>query len=85
MIVSHEHEFIFIKTRKTAGTSIEVFLGPLAGETAIVTRNLEERGVVHRARNYTRRFNPLPELAREVVGGVNAPKRVSVDEAEDAW
>ncbi len=79
MIVSHEHEFIFIKTRKTAGTSIEVFLGPLAGETAIVTRNLEERGVVHRARNYTRRFNPLPELAREIVGGGSGVRRTIKD------
>lgn len=28
MIVSHSHKFIFIKTRKTASTSLEVFLHP---------------------------------------------------------
>src|SRR4051794_15651135 len=37
MIVSHEHGFVFLKTRKTAGTSIEVFLAKLAGPDAIVT------------------------------------------------
>jgi hypothetical protein len=37
MIVSHEHRFIFIKTKKTAGTSVEVFLSQIAGPDAIVT------------------------------------------------
>ena len=37
MIVSHQHRFIFVKTRKTAGTSIEVFLARFAGPDAIVT------------------------------------------------
>ncbi len=38
MIVSFEHEFVFLKVPKTAGTSVELFLDPLAGEDAIVTR-----------------------------------------------
>jgi hypothetical protein len=37
VIVDHEHKFIFVKTRKTAGTSVEVFLAPLLGADAIVT------------------------------------------------
>ena len=37
MIVSHRHRFIFIKTWKTAGTSIEVFLSRHVGRDAIVT------------------------------------------------
>lgn len=28
VMVSHDHEFIFLKTRKTAGTSVEMFLQP---------------------------------------------------------
>jgi hypothetical protein len=36
MIVSYQHNFIFIKTRKTAGTSIEYGLGPLCGHNDIV-------------------------------------------------
>jgi len=38
VIVSFEHEFAFLKVPKTAGTSVELFLEPLAGDDAIVTR-----------------------------------------------
>ena len=37
MIVSYSHDFIFIKTRKTAGTSMEVALATTAGERDIAT------------------------------------------------
>jgi hypothetical protein len=38
MIVCHEHRFIFVKTRKTAGTSTELALSRLAtGEADVVT------------------------------------------------
>ena len=37
MIISHQHKFIFIKTAKTAGTSIEVFLSRWCGKEDIVT------------------------------------------------
>ncbi|MDB3856213.1 sulfotransferase family 2 domain-containing protein [Halieaceae bacterium] len=37
MIVSHEHKFIFIKTRKTAGTSIEIALSQYCGPDDIIT------------------------------------------------
>ena len=37
MIVCHKHRFIFVKTRKTAGTSIEVALSSLCGEGDIIT------------------------------------------------
>jgi hypothetical protein len=37
MIVSFEHNFIFIKTHKTAGTSMEIALGTHAGEKDIIT------------------------------------------------
>jgi len=36
-ISSHKHKFIFIKTVKTAGTSIEVFLSPQCGSDDILT------------------------------------------------
>lgn len=37
MIISHRHKFIFIKTRKTAGTSIEILLSSICGEHDIIT------------------------------------------------
>ncbi len=37
MIISHEHKFIFVKTRKTAGSSIEHFLSKYLGPRDICT------------------------------------------------
>lgn len=37
MLISHERRFIFVKTRKTAGTSIELQLSPLMGPMDVVT------------------------------------------------
>ena len=43
MIVSHKHRFIFLKTRKTAGTSIELSLRPHCGPDDIITPVTEDR------------------------------------------
>lgn len=37
MIVSHRHRFVFVKTRKTAGSSIEAALFPFLGPDDICT------------------------------------------------
>ncbi|WP_378944012.1 sulfotransferase family 2 domain-containing protein [Mesorhizobium sp. ANAO-SY3R2] len=37
MIVSHQHKFIFLKTRKTAGTSLEIGLSEFCGPEDIIT------------------------------------------------
>lgn len=37
MIISHEHRFIFLKTKKTAGTSIELALSRICGPHDIIT------------------------------------------------
>lgn len=37
MIVSHRHRFIFLKTRKTAGTSVEIALSRVCGPDDVIT------------------------------------------------
>lgn len=37
MIINHQYRFIFLKTRKTAGTSIEIALSKLCGESDVLT------------------------------------------------
>ncbi len=37
MIISHRHKFIFIKLRKTAGTSVEIALSKICGEQDVIT------------------------------------------------
>ena len=54
MIISHRHRFIFVKTRKTAGTSIERFLSAHLGPDDVIMGAGE--------RNHLGRWNPTAEL-----------------------
>lgn len=51
MIISHKHKFIFLKTRKTAGTSFEIALGDICGPKDIVTR-ISMKDEIERRKNY---------------------------------
>jgi len=77
MIISHKYQFIFVKTKKTAGTSLEVFLSQHCGESDVVTP-INPRVEPHVARNYQHRFNPIPELALRLRSG-KSPKPVLQD------
>jgi hypothetical protein len=61
MILSHKYKLIFIKTAKTAGTSIEVFLSKHCGPADILTP-IEPPVEGHQARNYLGFINPIPEI-----------------------
>ncbi len=63
MLISHEYQFIFIKTRKTAGTSIEISLSRFLGPWDVVTPispsdelTRIEKGIV--PRNYIASVHP---------------------------
>jgi hypothetical protein len=52
MIVSHRHRYIFIKTRKTAGTSIEIALSAHCGPDDIMSPISKEDELVRRGLGY---------------------------------
>lgn len=51
MIISHRYRFIFIKTHKTAGSSMEMALGPLCGEEDIIAP-MESNAATEIPRNF---------------------------------
>ena len=61
MIISHKYRFIFIKTVKTAGTSIEAYLSQFCDAKDVITP-IYPRLDIHKARNYKGLWNPVPEL-----------------------
>jgi hypothetical protein len=68
MIISHKYRFIFVKTLKTAGTSIEVFLSQHCGPDDVLTPILPHVEP-HRPRNHEGYFNHVPAAAiRDRVG-----------------
>jgi hypothetical protein len=42
MIVSHRYRYIFVRTRKTAGTSVEIALSKFCGPDDVITRDADD-------------------------------------------
>lgn len=62
MALSHKYKFILIKTRKTAGSSIQIYLSRFCGENDIVSPiDMPEQS--YTPRNFRGLYNPLPDIA----------------------
>jgi hypothetical protein len=82
VIVSHEHGFVFMKTRKTAGTSVEIALSRVCGDDDVITPVTDEDEALRRAgggrgpQNFEappnldrRAFNHMPvSMVRKMLG-----------------
>ncbi|MBU2885817.1 sulfotransferase family protein [Gilvimarinus agarilyticus] len=64
MIISHKHKFIFIKTRKTAGTSLEIALSKYCGSRDIITPLSEEDEEIRISRHGVRAQNHAKPIAK---------------------
>lgn len=88
MIVCHRHKFIFIRTRKTAGTSIEIYLSSRVGSDAIITPVSPRDELIRREfgglapRNYMESGLQNPVLASPGPGpGVRFYNHIPADQA----
>lgn len=79
MIVSHKHKFIFVKTTKTAGTSVEIALSEFLGEDDIITVLSSEDEALRREKGFrgAQNYNVLANSGEQIRLHTHAPiKRI---------
>lgn len=85
MIASHTHRFIFLKTRKTAGTSVEIALSKVCGPEDVITEISPEDEALRRAAGGRPPQNfespPMPRKAYNHMGAKATRELVG----EQAW
>ena len=64
MIISHKYKFIFLKTRKTAGSSLQSYFLNHCGDNDIITPIDKPEGY-YKAQNYRGLFNPIPRMQEQ--------------------
>lgn len=62
MIISHKHKFVFIKTTKTAGTSVEIALSKHCGDQDIITRLHPDDEALREQKGYLGKQNEVQKL-----------------------
>ena len=61
LIISHKYKFIFVKTRKTAGSSIQMYLSGLCGSEDTFTP-MDRAEQFYTSRNYRGLINPFSQV-----------------------
>ena len=77
MIISHKHKFIFLKTVKTAGTSIEIALSKYCGPDDIITPASPEDEITRSELGYPGPQNCFSPI-RKYLGSVTSPAAIFV-------
>ncbi|MDC0338334.1 sulfotransferase family 2 domain-containing protein [Flavobacteriales bacterium] len=62
MILSHKHKFIFLRTKKTAGSSLEIHLSQYCGDNDVITIDDSEAEIMKKERGVFSRNYQLPIL-----------------------
>jgi len=82
MILSKKHKFLFIKTRKTAGTSIEIALSKICGQNDIITpiTPIDERLRFHATgricQNYSNNRSLEKIYRKTIIGDQDLPIKI---------
>ena len=73
MIISHKHKFIFIKTPKAAGTSVEAFFAPLLGDADVISRAQDGETIYYPDANIPKEWTrpTMTAMRREIKEGHN--------------
>lgn len=65
MIISHRHKFVYVKTRKTASTSLEIALSRFCGPEDVITKIVPKDQALRASLGYP---GPQNELVRDASG-----------------
>lgn len=81
MIISHRHKFVYVKTRKTASTSLEIALSRFCGPDDVITKIVPKDQALRASLGYP---GPQNEFVRDASGGTfellnHAPAAVARD------
>lgn len=87
MIISHRHRFVYVKTRKTASTSLEIALSRFCGPEDVITTIVAKDEAVRTRLGYP---GPQNETARDRTGRTfelmnHTPATVARDLLGDRW
>lgn len=87
MIISHRHKFVYVKTRKTASTSLEIALSRFCGPDDVITKIVAKDEAVRARLGYP---GPQNEFVRDSSGRPfelinHTPATVARDLLGDRW